>query len=365
MIGSKWLKVELLLVIFLMGFMQASCRRFEFQDEHFRRKGWGGPRLWQKIQEEKEKSEDDHQAILKSLEEIRNNQQLTLLRAQDIKHELNKTRGVCNETMLDLWKECRPCLKHTCITYYAKVCGSGQSAFAEQIDEYMEHASPFSVWIQGDKIDKLNEQFEKLENKLLDLKKSFQELQDKVDNNMGSPPKMNPLFRLPFGGHLMRGNRVPRSLTAVDPPSKDGLKERSGEVEHKIPHEADQKTKRLYQDTLNDNQNTSAEYNASDDNMICKELRKSSEGCLLLKNECDNCKEILAAECYRKRSVEGTTEERYQEALQMAEKYSRLYENLLQRFQEVIKNKSSVLENPDQGSQLNAEFATKKQEQQY
>lgn len=41
--------------------------------------------------------------------------------------------GVCNETMMALWEECKPCLKQTCMKFYARVCRSGSGAVGHQV----------------------------------------------------------------------------------------------------------------------------------------------------------------------------------------------------------------------------------------
>lgn len=40
---------------------------------------------------------------------------------------------VCNETMMTLWEECKPCLKQTCMKFYARVCRSGSGLVGRQV----------------------------------------------------------------------------------------------------------------------------------------------------------------------------------------------------------------------------------------
>jgi hypothetical protein len=47
--------------------------------------------------------------------------------------KLKELPGVCNETMTALWEECKPCLKQTCMKFYARVCRSGSSLIGRQV----------------------------------------------------------------------------------------------------------------------------------------------------------------------------------------------------------------------------------------
>lgn len=46
---------------------------------------------------------------------------------------LSETRDVCNETVLALWEECKPCLKQTCMRFYSKTCHSGSGLVGRQV----------------------------------------------------------------------------------------------------------------------------------------------------------------------------------------------------------------------------------------
>ncbi|KAJ1158265.1 hypothetical protein NDU88_010958 [Pleurodeles waltl] len=328
--------------------------------------------LLQAIEEEKEKSEEDHRAMLDSLEAIRRNQEVALTRAQEIKQELNKTESVCNETMMSLWNECKPCLKQICNTYYARICSSGDGFAGEQLDEYLENTSPFSLWIQGDKIENLKDKFEKQDERLLQLEESFQAMEQSIDRIFRQSTrvytKMHPLFKFPIGGRFSQDNSEPIVFPVLDPTnsSKGHLRKRSNEVEQRlkatlqnISKEADLMMQRLNLTTWKGNQNSSAENATSDDDMVCKELRKSSEGCLMLKDKCDKCKEMLIVDCSGKRSVEGTPQQQYKDALKMAENYTSQYETLLGTFQEKILNTSSLLDKVNQLHEPIAELTTK------
>lgn len=47
--------------------------------------------------------------------------------------KLKASQEVCNETMMALWEECKPCLKQTCMKFYARVCRSGSGMVGRQV----------------------------------------------------------------------------------------------------------------------------------------------------------------------------------------------------------------------------------------
>lgn len=47
--------------------------------------------------------------------------------------KLKASQGVCNDTMMALWEECKPCLKQTCMKFYARVCRSGSGLVGQQV----------------------------------------------------------------------------------------------------------------------------------------------------------------------------------------------------------------------------------------
>lgn len=53
--------------------------------------------------------------------------------AQEKEKELAARQGVCNETMLALWEQCKPCLKHTCMRFYSRTCHSGSGLVGRQV----------------------------------------------------------------------------------------------------------------------------------------------------------------------------------------------------------------------------------------
>uniref|UniRef100_A0A8C3BI76 Tripartite motif containing 35 n=1 Tax=Cairina moschata TaxID=8855 RepID=A0A8C3BI76_CAIMO len=58
--------------------------------------------------------------------------------AQEKEKELAARQEACNETMLALWEQCKPCLKHTCMRFYSRTCHSGSGLVGRQLEEQIK-----------------------------------------------------------------------------------------------------------------------------------------------------------------------------------------------------------------------------------
>lgn len=56
-----------------------------------------------------------------------------MLKAQEMEAKLAEEERVCNDTMMALWEECKPCLKNTCVKYYSRTCSSGSGMVGHQV----------------------------------------------------------------------------------------------------------------------------------------------------------------------------------------------------------------------------------------
>lgn len=67
---------------------------------------------------------------------------------RDSEMKLKAFPEVCNETMMALWEECKPCLKQTCMKFYARVCRSGSGLVGRQVRRRHVHGlgSGWGVW---------------------------------------------------------------------------------------------------------------------------------------------------------------------------------------------------------------------------
>lgn len=72
--------------------------------------------------------------------------------AREKEQQLAAKQEVCNETMLALWEECKPCLKHTCMRFYSRTCHSGSGLVGRQVSGT---TAPSEAG-EGDSIDSQN-----------------------------------------------------------------------------------------------------------------------------------------------------------------------------------------------------------------
>ena len=64
---------------------------------------------------------------------------------RDSETKLKASQEVCNETMMALWDECKPCLQQTCVKFYAPVCSSSSGLVGHRV----KGPRPFSTaWLR-------------------------------------------------------------------------------------------------------------------------------------------------------------------------------------------------------------------------
>lgn len=107
-----------------------------------------------------------------------------------------------------------------------------------------------------------------------------------------------------------------------------------------------------------------------DGKITCREIRRNSAGCLRFRNECEKCKEIQhvgemvsgsgckkwnhkdifllmehsPADCSGKKPLEGPLRVELEDALALAERFTRQYDGLLRRLEERMANTSFILD---------------------
>ncbi|XP_069461722.1 clusterin [Ambystoma mexicanum] len=314
-----------------------------------------------------EKTGKDHQEIRENLEQTKRMKEEALRKAQESKKQLTERVEVCNDTMLALWEECKPCLKQTCMTFYSKTCSSGAGLVGRQLEEYLSHASPFSIWINEDKIDTLEEKDERQDQKLEDLEETYDLMEESVDSIFQDSIRvfgqMRPSFSFPFTGRFWEAFSEPVAFPELNFPfsATSRLRERSNFFQHgfqgsfqNLFRETQQMLNRAHQlmesqALLGTKQNSSTEKeNATNDRMVCKELRRNSEGCLKMKDKCETCKAILAVDCSGEQSAQGTLQQQFEDSMRLAEKFTSQYEKLLHKFQEEMLNTTSLLDQLNQ-----------------
>lgn len=311
-----------------------------------------------------ERSSKEHQALLHSLQETKRRKEEAVQLAQEKEKELAERQEVCNETMLALWEQCKPCLKHTCMRFYSRTCHSGSGLVGRQLEEFLNRSSPFSIWVNGERVDALLERGQRQERRLEELEEGFGLLEDGVDDLFQDSTRVYgrraPFFAVPFGG-FREAFLPPPAVQRVRSPA--GGQRLARELSPFGRHHPARGFHHLFQPLLELTQRLldggpgSWEHplagfgpesrNFSNERMVCREIRRNSAGCLRLRDECEKCREILAVDCSQGDPAAGALREEFEDALRLAERFGRRYEQLLGAFQAELLNASSLLEQLD------------------
>ncbi|CAJ0968231.1 unnamed protein product [Ranitomeya imitator] len=295
----------------------------------------------------------EHQEMLRSLEETKKNKEDALKDALESEQQLSDNQEHCNETVLALWEECKPCLKHSCVRFYSKTCHSGSGLVGRQFEDFLNRSSPFSIFHNGDKVDALTRQDEQQHMTLEDLEDGYSIVEDSMDELFQDSIKafthMKPFISNPFQGSFSSPGWNPFPFERLQFPfNKQSRRERSTRFEPFFPgnfeslFEAAKKIMERHNQLAR--QLSEGRGNSTDDKMVCRELRRNSAGCLKMTDKCEKCKEILAIDCTRKDEMHGKLNEKFEESIRQAERFTNQYEELLQKVHEKMLNATNVLE---------------------
>ncbi|XP_066468095.1 clusterin-like [Tiliqua scincoides] len=322
-----------------------------------------------------EKADKDHRDILNALEDTKKKKEEALLRAKETEQQLTEKTEVCNETMLALWEECKPCLKQTCMRFYTRTCHSGAGLVGRQLEEFLNRSSPFSIWVNGERIDSLMDVDEQQGQRLDDLEERYAVVEEGVDDLFQKSTQVygrfSPFFQSPFGGFrdafwapvrsIQRpfpGSRIARNVPAFSffPSNFQHHQEF-----HQLFQPLFEMTQRLFEGAQRAMEQDGqwlegtrrpflvAPY-PSDDRMVCREIRRNSAGCLRLREKCEKCQAILDVDCSQTDPDQTLLRDHFKDHLLIAERLTRQYDDLLRSFQEEMFNTTSLLD------QLNKQF---------
>ncbi|KAG8506316.1 Clusterin [Galemys pyrenaicus] len=336
-----------------------------------------------------EQTNEERKSLLVNLEEVKKKKEDALNDTRDSEMKLKESQGVCNETMAALWEECKPCLKQTCMKFYARVCRSGSGLVGRQLEEFLNQSSPLYLWINGDRIDSLLENDRQQSHVLDAMQDSFDRassIMDELfqDRFLGREPQEPHVF-LPFAAPPRRPFFFsPRSRIARDVlpfpvfqplhfedvfrPFFEMIHQAQQAMEshlHSAPYQLPMaelgrpgacrrsEVALLGSVPVDELSRLSAEdaHGHLDDRTVCREIRHNSTGCLRMKDQCDKCQEILAVDCSAANPEQALLRQELNASLELAEKFSRLYDELLQSYQQKMLNTSALLK------QLNQQFS--------
>ncbi|XP_068830234.1 clusterin isoform X3 [Capricornis sumatraensis] len=308
-----------------------------------------------------EQTNEERKLLLSSLEEAKKKKEDALNDTRDSENKLKASQGVCNETMTALWEECKPCLKQTCMKFYARVCRSGSGLVGHQLEEFLNQSSPFYFWINGDRIDSLMENDREQSHVMDVMEDSFtraSSIMDELFQDRFFPRRpqdtqyYSPFSSFPRGSlffnpksHFAR-NVMPFPL--LEPLNFHDVFQPFYDMIHQAQQAMDAHLQRTpYHFPVTE---FTGEKEGDDDRTVCKEIRHNSTGCLRMKDQCEKCQEILEVDCSASSPTQTLLRQQLNASLQLAEKFSRLYDQLLQSYQQKMLDTSALLK------QLNEQF---------
>ncbi|XP_041831730.1 clusterin [Melanotaenia boesemani] len=309
-----------------------------------------------------QKSSEDHKKFVDALEKTKQQKEEVMREAQEMEVKLAKEEEVCNETMKALWEECKPCLKNTCVKYYSRTCSSGSGLVGRQLEDVLNRTSPFSIWINGERIDTLEQEGQRQNKEFKNLEEKYTEMAHGVDSIFSDSMKVAdhvhtdpPMFFFPK--FLVPYTRHSRSIRSLFQDPFHNFQSLFSPMMGMGRNFFDSMSSMM--DVDNDNPpNEDGSVNEDviitkpfgDGRMTCREIRRNSAGCIKFRDECEKCKAIQHLDCSGKKPLEGPLKEELEEALATAERFTQQYNSLLKTFEEQMFNTSSILD------MLNSQF---------
>ncbi|XP_040091997.1 clusterin-like [Oryx dammah] len=311
---------------------------------------------------------------------------------RDSETKLKASPGVCNETMMALWDECKPCLKQTCMKFYAHVSscssalesvdwkglawtfqrwgaipsqafypllglldvpGAARKAWLiltreaplvilhllSQLEDFLNQSSPF-FWINGDRIDSLMDNDRQQSHVMDVMEDSFNRASNTMyelfQDRFFPQRSQDTQYYSPFSS-------FPRGSLFFNPKSRFAWNLPFPVLEplnfhdvfqpfYSMIHQAQQAMDAHLHRTPY--RYPMAEFaGENNDRTMCKEISYNSTRCLWMKGQCTKCQEILEVDCSANIPTQTLLCQQLNESLQLVEKFSRLCDQLLQSYQ--------------------------------
>lgn len=294
---------------------------------------------------------DERKSLLISLEEAKKKKEEALTDTKDTEMKLKESQEVCNDTMMSLWEECKPCLKQTCMKFYARVCRSSSGLVGHQLEEFLNQSSPFYFWMNGDRIDSLLENDRQQAHVLDTMEDRFQKVSSIVDelfhNRFFNRELLDPYHLSPLGSYPRRPLFHPKNRFArnIMPFPMFGVPNFQNVFQpfFDMIHQAQQTMDDPFQGPHFEFPMGEFTEENNDNRTICKEIRHNSTGCLKMKDQCAKCQEILSVDCSGSNPAQSLLREELNSSLELAEKLARQYDELLRSYQQKMLNTSALL----------------------
>ncbi|MCQ7796724.1 hypothetical protein NP219_23720, partial [Salmonella enterica] len=301
-----------------------------------------------------QKNSEERRALLDELEEAKRKKEDAINVTRESEEKLKGSQGVCNDSMQALWEECKPCLKQTCMKFYARVCRRGPGVVGHQLEEFLNQSSPLYLWMNGDRVDSLLEGERGQEHALDALQDSFQHTAGLMDALFADSlfARDAPELRFwPFRGAAHRGplfgagSRVVRSLLPLhrfEPFSFEDMFRPFVDVMQQVQAAMEAQLQEA-QEQLPDWQAPGESPEGGSSQSVCREIRHNSTGCLRMKDQCAKCREILAVDCSASNPAQEQLRQDLSDSLLAAEKFSRRYDQLLHAYKQKTLSSTALL----------------------
>ncbi|XP_075893644.1 clusterin [Nelusetta ayraudi] len=310
------------------------------------------------------KSSVDREKLLHALEKTKEQKEEAMRSAQEKETQLTQEEEVCNETMRALWEECKPCLKNTCVKYYSRTCSSGSGLVGRQLEDVLNRTSPFSIWINGEKMDFLQQEGQRQDKALVNLEEKYTEMADGVDSIVSDSMRVADQGHFGSTGFFLPGFLSPRHVRSIHPifhnpfqgfqnlfaPMSGMSNSFFSSMDSMMGMDMDLDTDVVPNEDGSVNEDVVITKPFGNGKMTCREIRRNSVGCLKFRNECQKCKDIQHVDCSGTNPLEGPLKREMDQALAMAERFTQQYNSLLRRLEERMANTSLILD------MLNREF---------
>ncbi|XP_006864415.1 PREDICTED: clusterin isoform X1 [Chrysochloris asiatica] len=306
-----------------------------------------------------DQTDDERQTLLNTLEKAKKEKEDAVKVTRNTEMKLKASPEVCNDTMTALWEECKPCLKQTCMKFYTRICRSGSPAVGHQLEEFLNQASPFYIWMDGDRVDTLLENDQEQNHMLNAMEDRFSQVSRVMDELFQSrffrTDPWKPFFHSPFSAFhdsplhkphfFYPKSRVVRNTMPFfyhEPLNFLNFFQSFSDMIQDVQQAMNVSQQPLMGEFATENNDTG---------LVCREMRRNSTGCLKMKNQCEKCREILSVDCSASNPAQAQLRQELKTDLQIAEKFTKHYDELLKSYQQQMFNTSALL------SQLNQQFS--------
>ncbi|XP_012630828.2 clusterin isoform X2 [Microcebus murinus] len=300
------------------------------------------------------KTNEERKSLLHVLEQAKKQKEDALNETRDSETRLKALSGVCNETMMALWEECKPCLKQTCMKFYARVCRSGSGVVGHQLEEFLNQSSPFYFWMNGDRVDSLLES-DRQQSHMLDIMQDhFGQASSIIDElfrdkfftreypGISHYQPFDLLHRRPH--ILFPKSRFARSLLPYAPFEPLNFQDMFQPFFDMIRQAQQAMEIDLHSPAFRPPQMDFIAEGDEDNRAVCREIRHNSTGCLKMKDQCEKCQEILSVDCSANSPSQEQLRQELNDSLRIAEQLTKKYNDLLQSYQWKMLNTSSLLD---------------------